>query len=203
MRPIFSFVLRDAKEHGRGYFVVKPKIAFEEAQSLRSLQLDWIDIERKSERHYPGGPLAAHVLGSVDFEEKGNAGIEKALESDLRGVPGHILMLTDVKRRGIDSQLESGARPGAAITLTIDERLQFVAERELAAAVQTPSRRNRQRGGDQSADRRYPGAGQLSHLRSEPSATTRRKRCESAESCALRALRAGFRIQDDHTLRRA
>jgi cell division protein FtsI (penicillin-binding protein 3) len=129
--------LKDAKDNGRGYFVVKPKIAFEEAQSLRSLQLDWIDIERKSERHYPGGALAAHVLGSVDFAEQGNAGIEKALESDLRGVPGHILMLTDVKRRGIDSQLESGARPGAAVTLTIDERLQFVAERELAAAVQT------------------------------------------------------------------
>jgi cell division protein FtsI (penicillin-binding protein 3) len=129
--------LRDAKDHGRGYFVVKPKIAFEEAQSLRSLQLDWIEIERKSERHYPGGSLAAHVLGSVDFEEKGNAGLEKALESDLRGVPGHILMLTDVKRRGIDSQLESGARPGAPVTLTIDERLQFIAERELAAAVQS------------------------------------------------------------------
>jgi cell division protein FtsI (penicillin-binding protein 3) len=129
--------LKDAKDRGRGYFVVKPKIAFEEGQSLRALQLDWIAIDRKSERHYPGGSLAAHVLGSVDFEEKGNAGTEKALESDLRGVPGHILLLTDVKRRGIDSQLETGARPGSAITLTIDERLQFVAERELAIAVQT------------------------------------------------------------------
>jgi cell division protein FtsI (penicillin-binding protein 3) len=52
-------------------------------------------------------------------------------------VPGHIRLLTDVKRRGIDSQLETGARPGSAITLTIDERLQFVAERELANAVRT------------------------------------------------------------------
>lgn len=129
--------LKEAKDHNRGYFVVKPKIAFEEAQSLRSLQLDWIDIERKSERHYPGGPLAAHVLGGVDFEEKGNAGVEKALDKDLRGVPGHIRLLTDVKRRGIDSQLESGAKPGQNITLTIDERLQFVAERELAEAVQS------------------------------------------------------------------
>ena len=135
-RPISSNRLRDAKEHGRGYFVVKPKLAFEEAQSLRSLQLDWIAIERKSERHFPDGQLAAHVLGSVDFEEKGSAGIEKSMEKDLRGVPGHLLMLTDVKRRGIDSQLESGARPGASLTLTIDENLQFVAERELAKAVE-------------------------------------------------------------------
>jgi cell division protein FtsI (penicillin-binding protein 3) len=128
--------LKDAKDHNRGYFVVKQKIAFEESKSLRALQLDWIDIERKSERHYPGGPLAAHLLGGVDFEEKGNAGIEKSMDADLHGVPGKIKMLTDVKRRGIDSELESGARPGEAIRLTIDERLQFVAERELAAAVE-------------------------------------------------------------------
>lgn len=129
--------LKDAKDRNRGWFVVKPKLTFEEASSLRALQLDWVNIERKSERHYPGGELGAHILGGVDFEEKGNAGVEKALESDLKGVPGHLLMLTDVKRRGIDSQLESGARPGVPITLTIDERLQFVAERELANAVRT------------------------------------------------------------------
>ena len=45
-------------------------------------------------------------------------------------------LLTDVKRRGIDSQLASEPRPGTPVTLTIDERLQFVAERELAAAVE-------------------------------------------------------------------
>ncbi len=127
--------LKDAKEQGRGYFVVKPKITFEESQILRDLPIDWVNIERKSERHYPGGPLGAQVLGSVDFQEKGNAGLEKSMEADLRGVPGHARLLTDVKRRGIDSQLESGARPGLTIQLTIDERLQFIAERELAEAV--------------------------------------------------------------------
>jgi cell division protein FtsI (penicillin-binding protein 3) len=43
----------------------------------------------------------------------------------------------DVKRRGVNSQVASDAKPGLALTLTIDERLQFVAERELAAAVET------------------------------------------------------------------
>src|SRR5215469_15790326 len=57
------------------------------------------------------------------------------MEADLRGIPGHARLLTDVKRRGIDSQLESGARPGLPVQLTIDERLQFIAERELAEAV--------------------------------------------------------------------
>ena len=62
----------------------------------------------------------ADVLPDAVFERI-QGWLEKALENDLRGVPGHIRRLTDVKRRGIDSQLETGARPGSAITLTIDD----------------------------------------------------------------------------------
>ncbi len=126
-----------AHDSGRGYLVVKPKISFEEGKNLRALHLDWVDIESKSERHYPAGQLAAHVLGSVDFSENGNAGIEKSLNAELRSSPGHERLLTDVKRRAIDSQMASDSKAGMPVTLTIDERLQYLAEQELAAAVQT------------------------------------------------------------------
>ena len=43
------------------------------------------------------------MLGSVDFEEKGNAGIEQGLDKELRGTPGRMRLLTDVHRRGIAS----------------------------------------------------------------------------------------------------
>ena len=128
--------MRAAFENRRGFLWVKRQMTPEEAQNLRNLDLDWIEFESESQRHYPKGKLAAHVLGSVDFEEKGNAGIEKALDSDLRGQPGQLRVLTDVKRRGIDSQLDTPARAGTPVTLTIDERLQFKAEEELAAQVQ-------------------------------------------------------------------
>jgi cell division protein FtsI (penicillin-binding protein 3) len=128
--------LKHAKENRRGYLWIKRKAGYEEATRLRTLGLEWVTLERESQRHYPNGSLAAHLLGGVDFEEKGNAGIEKALDEDLRGEPGKFLLLTDVKRRGIESQMEAEARPGTPITLTIDQRVQFVAERELAAAVQ-------------------------------------------------------------------
>ena len=127
--------LQAAREAGRGYFVVKKKASWEEAQQLRRIGFDWIEIASGSERHYPNGSLAAHILGGVDFEEKGNAGIEKTWESVLEGVPGEERVLTDVKGRGIDALVESEPKPGAALTLTIDERLQFVAERELAKAA--------------------------------------------------------------------
>jgi len=130
--------MQAACDNHRGYLIVKRKISFEEAQSLRTMRskgLDWIEIDEESQRHYPNGTLAAHVLGGVDFAERGNAGVEKALDDELRGVPGRERLLTDVKRRGIDSQLATEPKPGVSLTLTIDERLQFVAERELAVQV--------------------------------------------------------------------
>ncbi len=120
----------------RGFLWVKRDITPLEAQNLQALNLDWIHVQPESHRHYPKGTLAAHVLGGVDFAEAGNAGIEKALDAELRGQASQALRLTDARHRGIDQQPASEGRAGATIALTIDERLQFVAEREIAAAVQ-------------------------------------------------------------------
>lgn len=120
----------------RGFLWVKRDITPQEAENLRGLNLDWIHIETESHRHYPKGTLAAHVLGGVDFAESGNAGIEKALDAELCGERSQARLLTDARHRGIDQQMASEGRAGSTITLTIDERLQFVAEREIAAAVE-------------------------------------------------------------------
>jgi cell division protein FtsI (penicillin-binding protein 3) len=120
----------------RGFFWVKRKVSFEEAERLRGLRLDWIEFREESLRAYPKGALAAHVLGGVDFQEKGNAGIEQTLDGELGGKPGVARVITDVARRAVDSQTEAEAVPGANITLTLDERVQYVAERELARAVE-------------------------------------------------------------------
>jgi cell division protein FtsI (penicillin-binding protein 3) len=127
--------IRSAYQSHRGFLWVKRKITPEEGQNLRKMRLEWAGIQSETQRRYPNGALAAHVLGSVDFSETGNAGIEKALDAELRGEGGHMRLLTDVNRQGIDSQLSSEPHPGASLALTIDARLQFVAERELAAAA--------------------------------------------------------------------
>jgi cell division protein FtsI (penicillin-binding protein 3) len=127
--------IRTAHDNHRGFLWVKRGITPQEAEDVRSLKLEWIHVDTGSERHYPNATLAAHVLGGVDFAEKGNGGIEKALDTQLHGAPGEARILTDVRRRGIDELVSTEAHAGASITLTIDERLQFVAEREIAAAV--------------------------------------------------------------------
>ncbi len=127
--------LKQAYDDRRGYLVIKRHIDFQEMEIVRGLGFDWIGVQHESQRHYPKGPLLAHVLGGVDFSETGQSGVERSLEPDLHGVAGSMRLVTDVKGRGIESQLSSPARPGVSITLTIDERIQFAAERELKAAV--------------------------------------------------------------------
>lgn len=128
--------LKSAFDSGRGFLWVKRKLTPEQSRRLHSLRLDWIDFQAESERRYPKERVAANVLGSVDREEEGNGGLEAALDDELAGHAGTAHVLSDVKRRGIDSQLEDEPHAGASITLTLDERIQFVAEKEIAAAVQ-------------------------------------------------------------------
>ncbi len=128
--------LAQTARQGKGFLWIKRKISYEEAERLRSLRLDWIEFRAESLRAYPKGVLAAHLLGGVDFEERGNGGIEQSLDRDLRGTAGLAHVVRDVVRRGVDSQTDKVPVPGTNVILTIDERLQHVAERELAKAVE-------------------------------------------------------------------
>lgn len=124
-----------AYENHKGFLWVKHRIADDEWQRLSRLPINYYSVMEEGQRRYPNGTLAAHVLGAVDYEQKGNYGIEKHLDADLRGAAGQIRVLTDAKRRGIESQPIKETKPGLPLTLSIDERVQYVAERELAAAA--------------------------------------------------------------------
>lgn len=123
-----------AKDH-RGFMWVQRRIPHSESERLRSMNLDWIEFRTEVRREYPTGQLASHVVGSVDFEESGNSGVELALNDELEGQSGEVRLVTDVKNRAYDSELQTRAVPAKDITLTIDSRIQFVAERELTAAA--------------------------------------------------------------------
>src|SRR5579871_1184461 len=122
-------------DHQKGFMWVARKITAEQAGRLRSLKLNWIQFTQESQRHYPEDTQAAHVVGAVDSAEKGNCGLEKSQESELRGVPGMEQVLADAVGRVIESKVESEPREGGSITLTIDERIQVAAQREIARAV--------------------------------------------------------------------
>lgn len=128
--------MRAAAGRRRGFMWVKRKISPEESERLRSLGLEWIEFRKESQRYYPKGSLASHLVGAVDHEENGNAGVEQSLNDELRGRTGSARLLTDVRHKSISSQISAAALPGMNVTLTIDERIQFVAERELRQAAE-------------------------------------------------------------------
>ncbi|MGA2878364.1 MAG: penicillin-binding protein [Bryobacteraceae bacterium] len=127
--------LKTAVDDHRGFLWVKRKITREEAKRLRDLNLEWIEFRTETQRYYPNRSLAAHVIGSVDFEEDGNGGIEQSLNDQLSGHAGELLVTEDVQRHGFASKMETEAQPGQDVQLTIDSRIQFVAEQELAKMV--------------------------------------------------------------------
>ncbi len=82
-------------------------------------------------------------------------------------------MLTDVKRRGIDSQVGSGRKPGAAAHADHRRAHAIRGRARTGRGRGGPPRANRQRGCDESVHRRDSGAGQLSDLRSQRAAEAR------------------------------
>ena len=94
-----------------------------------------IYFQKENRRFYPKGTLAAHALGYVDIDEKGLGGIEYSMDVLVRGRPGRLLILADGRRRSFDRS-ETEATLGANLVLTLDENIQYVAEKELAAAME-------------------------------------------------------------------
>ncbi len=130
------YKMKLAVDNQKGFLWIKRKIEPDESTRLRSLNLDWIEFRSESKRFYPSNSLAAHVVGSVDHDEKGNSGLELSQNESLQGRPGEMQMFRDVKQHAFDAQIESEAEMGENITLSIDSRIQSVAERELKIAVE-------------------------------------------------------------------
>ena len=134
-KPELLATLTQKVQEKRGYYKVADQLTQDQAKSLRSLKLGWIQFESSTIRVYPNDQLAAHVLGGVDFEKHGNGGIEQGHEDELSGRPGFASMVSDVRQHGFESHIEVEPIPGNDVTLTIDYRVQYELEKQLAEAV--------------------------------------------------------------------
>ena len=136
----------------RQYVVLKQRITWDEAQSLREKRFDGVKLETVYRRYYPAGEVTAHVvgfsgLGSRNPQDKrpegeevalevGLEGIEMAFDDKLRALPGRKTVLRDRKGQNVrDLEYVRAPKHGEDLTLSIDLRLQYLAYRELKAAV--------------------------------------------------------------------
>ena len=95
-----------------------------------------VSLNAESRRYYPKLDLASHVLGFVGDEGHGSEGIEARYDKVIAGEKGRVFVQVDGRGgREISTRVERAPTAGANLELTIDLRLQHIAERELATAV--------------------------------------------------------------------
>jgi cell division protein FtsI (penicillin-binding protein 3) len=128
----------------RQFVFLKRQISPEQATKVMALRIPGVFQQREFRRYYPAGEVMAHVVGFTGMENSGQEGIELAADGRLAGVPGSRRVIKDRKGRVVeDVESLRAPRDGAEVTLAIDQRLQFLAHRELKAAVEA----NRAKGG--------------------------------------------------------
>jgi penicillin-binding protein 2 len=113
---------------------VARKADAETAARIRALDLRGIYFQKETKRSYPKRDLAAQVLGYVGMDDEGLSGIEREYNDELQGKPGRMYVSVDARRKWFGS-VEKQPEPGENIVLTIDQQVQYIAERELDAAV--------------------------------------------------------------------
>ncbi len=135
---------RVTARRGREFVYLRRQVTPAVARRVRALGLPGVGLLREYRRYYPAGEVAAHVLGFTDVDDRGQEGLELALEEILRARPGRKRVVRDRKGHVIkDVELIQAPRPGRDVILAMDRRLQYLAYRELKRAVL----RHRARGG--------------------------------------------------------
>jgi cell division protein FtsI (penicillin-binding protein 3) len=118
----------------RTFCWVARKADTETTERIRSLNLRGIYFQKESKRFYPKGDLAAQVIGYVGTDDAGLSGIEREFDEKLRGRSGEMLISVDARRKWFGS-VEKQPEPGENVVLTVDQQIQYIAERELDTAM--------------------------------------------------------------------
>src|SRR5947208_1371510 len=104
------------------------KLDNDTAARIRDLNLKGIYFQKESKRFYPKRELAAQAIGFVGLDDEGLGGLERSLNSPMRGKPGQMLISLDARRHWF-GRVEKQPDPGENVVLTIDEKIQYIDER--------------------------------------------------------------------------
>ncbi len=115
---------------------IQRKISDKMARQIKELDLSGIIFTEESKRYYPENSLASHLIGFAGIDSQGLDGIELAFDKYLSGKPGKITVERDAAGTTIPEGVREfvPSRDGFNIYLTIDEVIQYIAERELKRA---------------------------------------------------------------------
>jgi cell division protein FtsI (penicillin-binding protein 3) len=137
--PEDKLTREDQIEHrlaeGRSFAWIARRVTPAIATKVRALNMKGIYFQNEFQRFYPNNQIAAQVLGYVGVDDNGLGGLEGKFNAQLHGVPGRMLTALDARRHVLGS-VEREPEPGQNVQLTIDENIQFMAEKALTHAME-------------------------------------------------------------------
>ncbi|MCC5884861.1 MAG: penicillin-binding protein 2 [Gammaproteobacteria bacterium] len=127
---------RVARSAGREFVYLRRQISPGRAEGIAALDVPGVDLQDEYKRFYPAGEVAAHVVGITNIDDEGIEGMELAYQHWLTGRPGRKRVVRDRFGQVVrDLEYLATAEPGQPLQLSIDLRLQYLAYRELTAAM--------------------------------------------------------------------
>ena len=124
------------KQEKKSFFYLKRQVIPALAEKVKALEIAGVNIQREFKRYYPAGAVSSHLLGFTNIDDVGQEGLEHGYDQILSGKAGKKRVIKDGIHRVIeDVENISEAEAGRDLVLTIDERIQYLAYRELQNAV--------------------------------------------------------------------
>jgi cell division protein FtsI (penicillin-binding protein 3) len=141
LAPILNLpltTLRAKLTTDKGFVWLKRQVPPEQSQQVRNLKIESVGVVKEHQRFYPNSSIGAQVVGFTGLDPNGLAGLEAFYDKTLLGRGGYLVTERDALGRGIGTgePVIEGATRGHDLHLTIDENIQYIAEKELAAGVE-------------------------------------------------------------------
>lgn len=128
-----SDVAQKLDRPGRRYACLKRSVQEEDSQRIAALHLPGVFFEDQTVRFYPHHDFLCHVLGFVNHDGIGSAGVEQRMDKFLRGCPGFLESEKNALRKEIYWKRDRYVPPveGANVYLTIDQNVQYIVEKAI------------------------------------------------------------------------
>ncbi|RUR32391.1 penicillin-binding protein 2 [Vreelandella andesensis] len=131
-----DFESRVSRYSSREFMYLRRQMTPDAAQRILNLRTPGVYQQREYKRYYPAGEVAAQLLGVTNVDDVGQEGLELSYQPYLAGHPGQRRVIKDRRGRLVrELGVIRDAQPGGELTLAIDQRIQYMAYRELRAAV--------------------------------------------------------------------
>lgn len=128
-------LLKRVENPKRRFVYLQRQVTPAMANFVKNLKLPGVYLRDEAKRYYPTGEVSAHVIGFTDVDDKGIEGVERLYNKWLTGTPDRRKIIRDGKNREVEILEQQEGRKAQDIQLTIDQRIQALAYREIKQAT--------------------------------------------------------------------